>query len=97
MLNKTVERLVPDVMTKRLNGVIVTDDDYRTIYLAMGRVSERSGHDMPVGRDIAAPPPAEMVQDIQTLRAFNSDYRTRRKAAMVHRTTLEEPVKADLV
>jgi energy-coupling factor transporter ATP-binding protein EcfA2 len=97
VLNKTVERLVPDVMTKRLNGVIVTDDDYRTIYLAMGRVSERSGHDMPVGRDIAVPTPAEMVQDIQALRAFNSDYRTRRKAAMAHRATLEEPVKADLL
>lgn len=55
MLAKTVVRFVPDVMTGRLKEVSVTDEDYRTIYFAMKRASERSGHDMSVGRDLLSP------------------------------------------
>ena len=97
VLNKTVQRLVPDVMTKRLGGVVVSDEDYKSIYFAMQHVSERSGHDMPVGRDIPVPTPAEMLGDVQTLDNFQADYKKRRKAAETAREALHGPVKAALV
>jgi AAA domain len=97
VLNKTVERFVPDVMTKRLNGVTVTDEDYRTIYFAMKRASERSGHDMSAGRDIPQPSPSEMEADIKELDDFRSQLVTRRKATSAARSALENPVVAKLL
>lgn len=97
VLNKTVERFVPDVMTKRLNGVTVTDEDYRTIYFAMKRASERSGHDMSAGRDIPQPSPSEMELDIKELDDFRSQLVTRRKATSAARSALENPVGATLI
>lgn len=97
VLNKTVQRLVPDVMTQSLAGVIVTDEDYRTIYFAMKRVSERSGHDMPMGRDIPVPTLAELASDVQALEDFQADYKRRRNVADKERKALLEPAKATLV
>jgi ATPase subunit of ABC transporter with duplicated ATPase domains len=97
VLNKTVERLVPDVMTKRLSGVIVSDEDYKAIFFAMKHVSERSGHDMPAGRDIPVPSPTEMLADVETLDNFQANYRNRRNATAKIRNALEEPAKAELV
>jgi energy-coupling factor transporter ATP-binding protein EcfA2 len=97
VLNKTVERLVPDVITKRLSGVIVSDEDYKTIFFAMKHVSERSGHDMPAGRDIPVPTPAEMLADVQVLDTFQASYKSRRNAAAKIRNALEEPAKAALI
>lgn len=97
VLNKTVERLVPDVMTKRLSGVIVSDEDYKAIFFAMKNVSERSGHDMPAGRDIPVPNPTEMLADIQALDTFQANYKNRRNATAKIRNALEEPAKAALV
>ena len=46
LLGKVVERLNTDVKTQSLKGVIVDDEDYKTVFWAMKRISERSGHDM---------------------------------------------------
>lgn len=97
VLNNTVQRLVPDVMTMRLGGVIVNDEDYKAIYFAMKHVSERSGHDMPAGRDIPVPTPAEMLTDVQTLDTFQTNYKKRRSVADTTRKALHAPVKAALV
>jgi energy-coupling factor transporter ATP-binding protein EcfA2 len=97
VLNKTVQRLVPDVMTQSLAGVIVSDEDYKTIYFAMKHVSERSGHDMPAGRNIPVPTPTEMLADVQTLDSFQGDYKKRRKAADDARKALLNPTKAALI
>lgn len=97
VLNKTVQRLVPDVMTQSLAGVIVSDEDYKAIYFAMKHVSERSGHDMPAGRDIPVPTPTEMLTDIQTLDSFQADYKKRRTAADEARKAQLKPTKATLV
>lgn len=97
VLNKTVQRLIPDVMTQSLAGVIVTDEDYKTIYFAMKRVSERSGHDMPIGRDIPVPALAELASDVQVLEDFQADYKRRRNVADKQRKALLEPAKATLV
>ena len=94
---KTVVRFVPDVMTGRLKEVTVTDDDYRTIFFAMKRASERSGHDMSAGRDIPQPFPNEMEADLKVLDDFRIELGKRRKATSVARSALENPVGATLL
>lgn len=94
---KTVVRFVPDVMTGRLKEVSVTDDDYRTIFFAMKRASERSGHDMSAGRDIPQPSPDEMEADLKVLDDFRIELGKRRKATSAARSALENPVGATLL
>lgn len=94
---KTVVRFVPDVMTGRLKEVTVTDDDYRTIFFAMKRASERSGHDMSAGRDIPQPSPDEMEADLKVLDDFRIELGKRRKATSATRSALENPVGATLL
>ncbi|WP_313336452.1 AAA family ATPase [Sphingobium yanoikuyae] len=94
---KTVVRFVPDVMTGRLKEVSVTDDDYRTIFFAMKRASERSGHDMSAGRDIPQPSPDEMEADLKVLDDFRIELGKRRKATSAARSALENPVRATLL
>ena len=94
---KTVVRFVPDVMTGRLKEVTVTDEDYRTIFFAMKRASERSGHDMSAGRDIPQPSPEEMEADLKVLDDFRLDLGKRRKATSATRSALENPVGATLL
>lgn len=97
VLYKTVERFVPDVMTKRLVRVVVEDDDYKTIFFAMKRASERSGHDMPAARALPVPKPDEMLADVEALDQFRQAYNQRAKDAEKRRTALEQPPKAELV
>lgn len=91
VLNKTVERFVPDVMTLRLREVMVTHEDYRTIFFAVKRASERSGHDMPAARNLPPPSPDEMLADLVVLDEFRVDYRKRRKELGEVREALEKP------
>lgn len=97
VLAKTVVRFVPDVMTGRLKEVTVTDEDYRTIFFAMKRASERSGHDMSAGRDIPQPSPDEMEADLKVLADFKIELGKRRKATSAARSALENPVGAALL
>lgn len=94
VLAKTVVRFVPDVMTQSLKGVCVTDDDYKTIFFAMKRVSERSGHDMSAGRNIPQPNLVEIEADVKVLEDFRLEYKTRAKLTVARRKALEEPLKA---
>jgi len=97
VLAKTVVRFVPDVMTGRLKEVTVTDEDYRTIYFAMKRASERSGHDMSAGCSIPQPSPCEMAEDVKALDEFRLDYNKRRKLTSAAREALEGPRVATLL
>ncbi|TBY61033.1 hypothetical protein E0H46_30405 [Rhizobium leguminosarum bv. viciae] len=94
VLNKTVVRFVPDVMTQRLKEVGVDDNDYKTIYHAMKQVSERSGHDMSYGRDLPAPRPNDMTDDLKLLEEFCASYKAKKKLLAATREKLESPVKA---
>lgn len=96
VLAKTVVRFVPDVMTGRLKEVTVTDEDYRTIFFAMKRASERSGHDMSAGRDIPQPSPDEMASDLKVLEDFKIELTKRRKETAATRSALENPVGGEL-
>lgn len=93
---KTVQRLDPAVMTLRLKGVSVESADYQTIYFAMKRASERSGHDMAAARDLPIPTPVEMKADVEVLDAFVADYRKRTKLLSVERLKLETPAPGAL-
>ncbi|WP_442772610.1 AAA family ATPase [Paenirhodobacter enshiensis] len=94
---KTVVRFVPDVMTGRLKEVTVTDEDYRTIFFAMKRASERSGHDMAEGRDIPQPSPDDMEADLKVLDDFKIELGKRRKVTSAARSAIENPVGATLI
>jgi energy-coupling factor transporter ATP-binding protein EcfA2 len=97
VLAKTVVRFVPDVMTGRLKDVTVTDEDYRIIFFAMKRASERSGHDMSAGRDIPPPSPDDMEADLKMLDDFRIELRKRNKETSDRRSALENPVDAKLI
>ena len=97
VLAKTVQRFVPDVMTSRLKGVTVTDEDYRIIFFAMKRASERSGHDMSAGRDLPQPSPDEMAEDLKVLDDFRIKLGKRGKKTSAARSALETPVGAALL
>ena len=93
---KTVQRLDPSVMTLRLRGVRVENPDYQTIYFAMKRASERSGHDMAAARDLPIPTPHDMKEDVEVLNTFVTDYRKRTKTLNAERLELETPAPGRL-
>lgn len=97
VLARTVVRFVPDVMTGRLKDVTVTDEDYRIIFFAMKRASERSGHDMSAGRDIPQPSPDDMEADLKALDNFRIELKKRNKETSDRRSALENPVSAKLI
>jgi ABC-type ATPase involved in cell division len=96
LLYKVIERFNAEVKTQSLKGVVVEDDDYQTIFWAMKRVSERSGHDMAAGKNVPTPKPSDMKSDLDTIDAFRTLVQKRRKDAEERRKKLEEPPKAEV-
>jgi hypothetical protein len=94
LLGKVVERFSSDVRTQSLRQVVVEDEDHRTVYHAMKRVSERSGHDMAAGRAVALPKPTDMKEDVDELDTFRAKIDKRRVATEKARKVLENPPKA---
>lgn len=94
LLGKVIERFVSDVKTQSLKGVVVDNDDYATIYHAMKRASERSGHDMAAGRSVALPKPADMKADLDELDTYRGKAQKRRADISKSREALEKPPKA---
>ena len=84
-------------MTQSLKGVQVEDDDYRLIYFAMKRASERSGHDLAAARDIPVPTPSEMKADVEALDAFVKAYKGRSNTAQDRRKAFEKPAPAEVI
>jgi energy-coupling factor transporter ATP-binding protein EcfA2 len=79
LFNKVVERFDPEVNTKSLIAVSVTDDDHVKIDHAMSKCSEVM-HDAAAAVNKPMPPPEELRQDIESLSTFVQEIRTRRKA-----------------
>lgn len=80
LFNNVVERFDPEVNTKSLIGVSVTDDDYVRIDHAMSKCSEVV-HDTAPAVNIPMPLPEELRQDINSLGTFVEEIRNRRKYA----------------
>ena len=94
LLGKVVERFNSDVRTMSLRYVVVEDDDHKTVFHAMKRVSERSGHDMAGGRGAPPPTPDDMKKDLDEIEAFRAMAQKRRTATGNAREALEKPPKA---
>lgn len=94
LLGKVVERFNTDVRTQSLKVVSVEDEDYKRVYWAMKRVSERSGHDMAAGKALQAPTLLEMKTDLDAIEEFRTEVAKRRKANEERRAAFEKPPKA---
>jgi hypothetical protein len=96
LLGSVVERFSSAVKTQSLKEVIVEDADYQTIYAAMKRVSEFSGHDMAAGRQLPPPDPNDMRRDVEAIDAFRLLVQGRKNALRQRRGALEQPPIAQL-
>ena len=94
LFNKVVGRFQTEVKTLSLRGAIVTDEDHKTVYFAMKKASEYSGHDRPAGRQPTLRTTDEMRVDLEELRKFFNDAKARRDLLEKTRGALETPVKA---
>ncbi len=94
LLGKVVERFNTDVKTQSLKGVVVDDDDYKKIFWAMKRVSERSGHDMAAARNVPVPKPDDMKADLKAIDDYRVAIDKRRKETTERRAEYEQPPKA---
>ena len=70
LLYRVVERFGSDVKTQSLKGVVVDDDDYKTIFWAMKRASERSGHDMAAAKNAPLPNIEEIKEEVSALDSY---------------------------
>lgn len=91
LLFKVVERFNSEVKTQSLKGVVVEDADYKTVFWAMKRVSERSGHDMAAGKNIPTPAPTDMKADLQEIDTYRQMLKKRSALASQARIELEKP------
>lgn len=94
LLAKVVERFNTDVKTQSLKAVVVEDDDYANVYWAMKRVSERSGHDSAVAKQIPIPSPADMKSDLDAIEKFRSKIKKQSDEAQERRKKKEAPPAA---
>lgn len=89
LFGKVVERFNTDVRTQSLREVSIEDSDHATVFWAMKRVSEYSGHDRPAGKVIGAPTLTDMTDDLKKIEAFRNTVVARRKATRAAREKLE--------
>jgi energy-coupling factor transporter ATP-binding protein EcfA2 len=94
VLGGVVERFGTDVKTQSLKLVDIGDADYRTIFFAMKRASERSGHDQAAAKQIDAPDKKQMEADLLELRGFIAAHKKKAQAAGERRKEMEQPPKA---
>lgn len=97
VLGGVVERFGTDVKTQSLKLVDVDDADYRTIFFAMKRASERSGHDQAAAKQVDPPNQKQMEQDLLELRAFIAAHRKKAQSASERRKAVEQPPKATAI
>jgi energy-coupling factor transporter ATP-binding protein EcfA2 len=97
LLGKVVERYSSEVMTQSLKMVQVEDDDYRTIFHAMKKVSERSGHDLAAAKQIPMPTPADMKADLEVIDTYRTRLANRAKVTEGRRRAMEGPPQATVM
>ena len=97
LLCNVVKRFDSDVKTQSLKGVVVDNEDYRVIFWAMKRASERSGHDMAAGRNMPLPTTKEMKDQVNELDRYRTKVRKRANETERERKKLERPPKGRTV
>ena len=83
-----------DVETQSLQGVVVADEDCRTILWAMKRASERSGHEIEAANSMPLAKNEELKEEIKSLDDYRAALRKRSKITEGMRKNLEQPQKA---
>lgn len=92
LLNSVVGRFQPGVQTQSLSGVEVGDQDHRTVYFAMKRASEFSGHDWAKGRLPKVSQIAEMETAISEARTYlNTLNKRTEETSSKRRKAVESP------
>lgn len=91
IFGETVKRYRKSVETRRLRGVEFTDDDYRKVYRGMKKCSEYAGHDRAGPEEQPYPEPNELRKDVQRLRDYFDDLKSRRRKLQTERRALEGP------
>lgn len=94
---KVVERYVAEVKTQRLRGVVVDDEDYRTIYWSMKRVSEFCGHDLAIATNKPLPSIEDIKEELSKLDEYRAGLSQRTKAVQKEREKIERPPSATTV
>jgi hypothetical protein len=84
-------------MTQSLKGAQVDDEDYRRIFFGMKRASEFSGHDKSRARQLSQPDPDEIKRDLDELRSYAKQLKTRNNSLQEIRRALEKPPEAVIV
>jgi hypothetical protein len=97
LLGKVVERFNSDVRTQSLKGAVIEDEDHKQVYWAMKRVSERSGHDMAVGKAIPTPTTTDMKADLDVIENYRSSVQKRKTETTKRREALEKPPAATVL
>ncbi|MDE2166799.1 MAG: AAA family ATPase [Alphaproteobacteria bacterium] len=96
LLGKVVERFNTDVRTQSLKLVSVEDEDHKTVYWAMKRVSERC-HDMAMARALPLPKPSDVQAELTAISQYHETLVKRRKELEERRVALQKPPKAKVV
>lgn len=97
LLSRVVERYGSEVKTQSLKRVEVTDEDYKTIFFAMKRASERSGHDMAAAKNMPFPRIDDLKTDLMHLSEYSTGLRKRLAKVEERRKNLEQPPKATTI
>ena len=94
LLCRVVERFGSDVKTQSLKGVVVEDEDYKTIFWAMKHASERSGHDMAAAKNLPLPKISDLKDEVTMLDNYRNKLRKRSVSKEKFRKNLEKPPEA---
>ena len=91
LFDKVISRFGYEIKTLRLKGVVVTDDDFKTIYWGMSKCSRwMIGHDDSAPLDSSRPKTDEIEKDIET---FSTYYKACKKRNNELNSAREELVK----
>lgn len=97
LLGKVVERYSSAVQTQSLRNVIVGDDDHKTVFVNMKRVSKYSGHDQAGADQLPLPKKDEIAKDIEAIDAYFKLVTTRNvETASDRKKNLEQPPMAQV-
>ena len=97
VLGGVVERFGSDVKTQILRNVEIDDGDHKTIFFAIKKASELSGHDTATAKQIDAPDKHVMRADLESLREFCRVYSKKVKEVGDRRKAQLEPPKAIVI
>lgn len=97
LLNKAVQRFAYGIQTLRLKEVVVEDEDYRKIFLAMERLSSFAAHDEAAGKQGQLPTIDQLTEAVDDIDAYAKAIVDRRKTIKKNREKPGDPPKAKFV